>query len=127
MPTQSTPSALVYGAKAVLHLELQINLLCIVIQEGLTEDENHKLPLAELEALDEKKALSATKIGMLSSSLITSIQQKGTPTLFSSQRSSAHGKKANHYFTEDWKQVHFQVGRSLCGSGRLYKQHLQDN
>ena len=54
-PTQSTPFALVYGVEAVLPLELQIPSLRITIQEGLTEDENHKLCLAELEALDEKR------------------------------------------------------------------------
>jgi len=52
-PTQSIP--LVYGIDAVLPLELQIPSLRIAIQEGLTEDENHKLRLAELEALDEKR------------------------------------------------------------------------
>ena len=54
-PTQSTSFALVYGVEAVLPLELQIPSLRITIQEGLTEDKNHKLRLAELEALDEKR------------------------------------------------------------------------
>ena len=57
MSTQSTPFAMVYGAEAIWPLELQILSLCNAIQEGLTEDENHKLRLAELEALDEKKKL----------------------------------------------------------------------
>ena len=50
--TQSTPFALVYGVEVVLPLELQIPSLRIAIQEGLTVDENHKLRLAKLEALD---------------------------------------------------------------------------
>ena len=54
-PTQSTPFALVYGVEAVLPLELQIPSFRIAMQEGLTEDENHKLHLDELEALDEKR------------------------------------------------------------------------
>ncbi|XP_021717931.1 uncharacterized protein LOC110685714 [Chenopodium quinoa] len=41
--TQSTPYALVYGVEAILPLELQIPSLRIVIQEGLTSDENDKL------------------------------------------------------------------------------------
>ena len=61
-PTQSTPFALVYGVEAVLPLELQIPSLRIAIQEGLTEDENHKLHLAELEALDEKRLLAQQKL-----------------------------------------------------------------
>ncbi|XP_074299213.1 uncharacterized protein LOC141630266 [Silene latifolia] len=54
-PTQSTPYALVYGVEAVLPLELQIPSLRIDIQEAHTDDENDKLRLAELEALDEKR------------------------------------------------------------------------
>jgi len=47
--------ALVYGVETVLPLELQIPSLRIVIQEGLTKDENHKLCLAELEAFNERR------------------------------------------------------------------------
>ncbi|KAL0434370.1 UNVERIFIED_CONTAM: hypothetical protein Slati_2771300 [Sesamum latifolium] len=54
-PTQSTPYALVYGVEAVLPLEQQIPSLRIAIQEGLTEEENARLRLEELEALDEKR------------------------------------------------------------------------
>jgi len=55
MSTQSIPSPLVYGVQALLPLELQIPSFFIVIQEGLMEDENHSLHLAELDALDEKR------------------------------------------------------------------------
>ena len=54
-PTQATPYALVYGVEAVLPLERQIPSLRIAIQEGLTEDENARLRLEELESLDEKR------------------------------------------------------------------------
>ena len=54
-PTQSTPYALVYGVEAILPLEIQIASLRVAILEGLSEDENHKLRLAELESLDEKR------------------------------------------------------------------------
>ncbi|KAL0361263.1 UNVERIFIED_CONTAM: hypothetical protein Sradi_3810800 [Sesamum radiatum] len=50
-PTQSTPYALVYGVEAVLPLEQQIPSLRIAIQEGLTEEENARIRLEELEAL----------------------------------------------------------------------------
>ncbi|KAL0451208.1 UNVERIFIED_CONTAM: hypothetical protein Slati_1098900 [Sesamum latifolium] len=53
--TQSTPYVLVYGVEAVLPLEQQILSLRIAIQEGLTEEENARLRLKELEALDEKR------------------------------------------------------------------------
>ncbi|XP_019190539.1 PREDICTED: uncharacterized protein LOC109184998 [Ipomoea nil] len=53
-PTQRTPYSLMYGVEAVLPLERQIPSLRLAIQEGLTDEENAKLRLAELEALDEK-------------------------------------------------------------------------
>ena len=54
-PTQSTPFALVNRVEAVPPLELQIPSFRIAMQEGLTEDKNHKLRLDELVALDEKR------------------------------------------------------------------------
>ncbi|XP_070676442.1 uncharacterized protein [Malus domestica] len=47
--TQATPYSLVYSVEAVLSLER------MAIQEGLTEGENAKLRLQELEALDERR------------------------------------------------------------------------
>ncbi|XP_019157182.1 PREDICTED: uncharacterized protein LOC109153774 [Ipomoea nil] len=44
--------------QAVLPLERQIPSLRLAIQEGLTDEENAKLRLAELEALDEKRLQS---------------------------------------------------------------------
>ncbi|XP_060183015.1 uncharacterized protein LOC132612963 [Lycium barbarum] len=54
-PTQATPYSLVCGAEAVLPLERQIPSLRLAIQEGLTEEENARLRLKELEVLDEKR------------------------------------------------------------------------
>ena len=54
MPTQAMPYSLAYRVEIVLPLERQIPSLQIAIQEGLTEEENAKLKLQELEALDEK-------------------------------------------------------------------------
>ena len=52
-PTQATPYSLVYGVEAVLQLERQIPSLRIAIQ-GLSNEDNVRLRLEELEALDEK-------------------------------------------------------------------------
>ncbi|KAF7146064.1 hypothetical protein RHSIM_Rhsim04G0187600 [Rhododendron simsii] len=54
-PTQATPYLLVYGVEAVLPLERQIPSLRVAIQEGLTHEENARLRLEELEALDERR------------------------------------------------------------------------
>ncbi|XP_070050741.1 uncharacterized protein [Nicotiana tomentosiformis] len=51
----ATPYSLVYGVKTVLPLERQIPLLWLAIQEELTNEENARLRLEELEALDEKR------------------------------------------------------------------------
>jgi len=52
----------VYGVEAVMPLKIQIPSLRITIQEGLSEDENHKLRLAELESLDEKRLQAQQKL-----------------------------------------------------------------
>ncbi|XP_074304159.1 uncharacterized protein LOC141638871 [Silene latifolia] len=54
-PTQATPYALVYGVEGVLPLEIQIQSLRVAIHEELTNDDNDKMRLEELEALDEKR------------------------------------------------------------------------
>ncbi|XP_051115682.1 uncharacterized protein LOC127240874 [Andrographis paniculata] len=54
-PTQATPYSLVYGVEAVLPLERQIPSLRIALQKELTTEENVRLRLEELEALDEKR------------------------------------------------------------------------
>ncbi|XP_061999282.1 uncharacterized protein LOC133716611 [Rosa rugosa] len=54
-PTKATPYSLVYGVEAVLPLEKQIPSLRIALQDGLTDEENAKLRLQELKALDEKR------------------------------------------------------------------------
>ncbi|KAA0056390.1 uncharacterized protein E5676_scaffold120G002700 [Cucumis melo var. makuwa] len=53
--TGVTPYSLVYGVEAVLPLEREIPSLRMAVQEGLTTEDNVKLRLQELEALDEKR------------------------------------------------------------------------
>ncbi|XP_015163501.1 uncharacterized protein [Solanum tuberosum] len=53
-PTQATPYSLAFGVEPVLPLECKIPFLRFAIQEGITEEENARLCLTELEALDEK-------------------------------------------------------------------------
>lgn len=54
-PTGSTPYALVFGGEAVFPLEMQFPSLRVAIKEELTDEENAKLRLSELEALDERR------------------------------------------------------------------------
>ena len=54
MPTQTSPYSLVYGVEVVLPFKRQILSLRIVIHEGITDEDNAKLCLQDLEALDKK-------------------------------------------------------------------------
>ncbi|CAM8906321.1 unnamed protein product [Rhodiola kirilowii] len=81
-PTQATPYALVYGVEAVLPLELQIPSMRIAIQEGLSSDENDKLRLAELEALDEKRLQAQQSLQCYQASLSRAFNKKVRPRSF---------------------------------------------
>ncbi|KAL0313206.1 UNVERIFIED_CONTAM: hypothetical protein Sradi_5719900 [Sesamum radiatum] len=80
-PTQSTPYALVYGVEAVLPLEQQIPSLRIAIQ-GLTEEENARIWLEELEALDEKRLEAQQKLECYQARLSKAFNKKVRPRSF---------------------------------------------
>jgi len=67
-------------------LELQIASLLVALQEGFTKEENHKLHLAQLEALEEKKDYEHNE---------TWNAIKCTSILY--WRSGPRCKEANHY------------------------------
>src|ERR1051325_2764656 len=54
-PTGVTPYSLVFGVEAVLPLERELPSLRMAIQELLTTEENARLRLEELQALDEAR------------------------------------------------------------------------
>ncbi|KAL0449524.1 UNVERIFIED_CONTAM: hypothetical protein Slati_1508800 [Sesamum latifolium] len=81
-PTQSTPYALVYGVEAVLPLEQEIPSLRIAIQEGLTEEENARLLLKELEALDEKRSEAQQRLEYYQARLSKAFNNKVHPRSF---------------------------------------------
>ncbi|KAL0405692.1 UNVERIFIED_CONTAM: hypothetical protein Slati_3883100 [Sesamum latifolium] len=81
-PTQSTPYALVYGVEAVLPLEQQTSSLRIAIQEGLTEEENARIRLEELEALDEKRLEAQQRLECYQARLSKAFNKKVRPRSF---------------------------------------------
>ncbi|KAL0416649.1 UNVERIFIED_CONTAM: hypothetical protein Slati_3496800 [Sesamum latifolium] len=81
-PTQSTPYALVYRVEAVLPLEQQIPSLRIAIQEGLTEEENARIRLEELEALDEKRLEAQQRLECYQARLSKAFNKKVRPRSF---------------------------------------------
>ena len=81
-PTQATPYSLVYGVEAVLPLERQIPSLRIAVQEGLTGEENAKLRLQELEALDEKRLEAQQRLECYQARLSSAFNKRVKPRSF---------------------------------------------
>ena len=54
-PTGNTPFSLVYGCEAVIPLEIQMPSLRVALMTKTTIEDNDRLRLQELEALDEKQ------------------------------------------------------------------------
>ena len=54
-PTGNTPFSLVYECEAVIPLEIQMSSLLIALATKMTKEDNDRLRLQELEALDDKR------------------------------------------------------------------------
>ncbi|KAL0292482.1 UNVERIFIED_CONTAM: hypothetical protein Sradi_6987100 [Sesamum radiatum] len=80
--TQATPYSLVYGVEAVLPLESQIPSLRIGIQEELTIEDNARLRLEELEALDEKKLEAQQQLQCYQACMTRAFNKKVRPRSF---------------------------------------------
>lgn len=80
--THSTPYALVYGVEVVLPLEHQIPSLWIAIQEGLIDNENARLRLIELKALDEKRLEAQQRLECYQARLSRAFNKKVQPRSF---------------------------------------------
>ncbi|KAH6836354.1 hypothetical protein C2S53_011214 [Perilla frutescens var. hirtella] len=81
-PTQATPYSLVYSVEVVVPLEQQLLSLRIAIQEGLTEEENARLRLEELEALDEKRLEAQQRLECYRARLSRAFNKKVRPRFF---------------------------------------------
>ncbi|KAG9450484.1 hypothetical protein H6P81_010449 [Aristolochia fimbriata] len=75
-PTQSNPYSLVYGAEAVLPLEVQLPSLRIAVREGLTTEECSQLRLAELESLDEQRLEAQQRLECYQSRMTRAFNKK---------------------------------------------------
>ncbi|KNA08827.1 hypothetical protein SOVF_159130, partial [Spinacia oleracea] len=94
---------------AILLLELQIQSLRVAIQEGLTNDENDKLRLAELEALDEKRLRAQQKSECYQARLSSAFNKKVRPRSFqvgdivlAVRRPIITSRKTGSKFTSKW-------------------------
>ncbi|XP_028053940.1 uncharacterized protein LOC114258235 [Camellia sinensis] len=80
--TEVLSYSLVYGVEVVLPLEQQIPSLRITIQEALTDDNNAKLCLTELEAFDEKRLEAQQKLECYQARLSRPFNKKVRPRSF---------------------------------------------
>ncbi|KAB2604851.1 hypothetical protein D8674_037138 [Pyrus ussuriensis x Pyrus communis] len=107
-PTRATPYSLVYGVEAVLPLESQIPSLRMAIQEGLTDEENAKLRLQELEALDERRLEAQQHLECYQARLSKAFNKKIRPS---------SSKRHNNVTTEenyDQKTLHNTTQHKLA-------------
>ena len=54
-PDGNTPFSLVYGCEVVIPLEIQMPSLRVALMTRMTKEDNDRLRLQELEALNEKR------------------------------------------------------------------------
>ncbi|KAM1620295.1 hypothetical protein ACFXTN_017282 [Malus domestica] len=108
-PTQATPYSLVYGMEVVLPLESQIPSLRMALQEGLTDEENAKLRLQELEALDETRLEAQQHLECYQARLSKAFNKKVFPRSFqmgdlvlSLRRPIITTHKTKSKFTSKW-------------------------
>ena len=73
---------MVYGVEVVLPLECQIPSLRIAIQEGLSNEDNVRLRLEELEALDEKRLEAQQRLECYQAQLCRAFNKKVRPRSF---------------------------------------------
>ena len=81
-PTKATPYSLVYGAEAVLPLEIQIPSLRVALATEMTDDEQHILRLQELEALDDKRLQAQQQIELYHARISKAFNKKVRERIF---------------------------------------------
>jgi hypothetical protein len=72
----NTPFFLVYGCVVVLPLEIQIPSLRIALATKMTEADNDRLCLQELEALDEKQLQAQQRIELYQARISRAFNKK---------------------------------------------------
>jgi len=81
-PTYNTPFSLVYECKVVIPLEIQIPSLRVALATQLTDEDNHRLHLQELEALDEKRLQAQQRIELYQARISKAFNKKVKERIF---------------------------------------------
>ncbi|KAK3011678.1 hypothetical protein RJ639_010858 [Escallonia herrerae] len=132
-PTQATPYSLVYGVEAVLPLEQQIPSLRIAIQEGLTSEDNARLHLEELEALDEKRLEAQQRLECYQARLSRAFNKRVRPRSFTVgdlvlavRRPIITTHRTGNKFTSKWDGPYVVKKVYTNGAYRIVDQDVKD-
>ena len=82
LPTSNTPFSLVYDCEVVIPLEIQIPSLCVALATKMTERDNDRLHLQELEALDEKRLQAQQRIELCQARISKAFNKKVQERVF---------------------------------------------
>ena len=81
-PTSNTPFSLVYGCEAVIPLEIQMPLLWVTLATKMTKEDNNRLRLQELGALDEKRLQTQQQIELYQARISRAFNKKVKQRVF---------------------------------------------
>ena len=72
----NTPFSLVYGCEAVIPLEIQMSSLRVALMTKITSEDNDRLRLQELEALNEKRLQAQQHIELYQARILKAFNKK---------------------------------------------------
>jgi len=81
-PTGNTSFYLVYECEAVIPFKIQILSLCVALTTKKIDEENHRLHLQELEALDEKRLWAEQRIELYQAHILKAFNKKVKEKVF---------------------------------------------
>ncbi|XP_020681907.1 uncharacterized protein LOC110099160 [Dendrobium catenatum] len=81
-PTKATPYSLVFGVEAVLPLEIELPSHRVAIQNDLTQEQNARLRMEELNALDERMLQSQQNLEIYRGRIANSFDRMVRPRSF---------------------------------------------
>ncbi|XP_020253934.1 uncharacterized protein LOC109831000 [Asparagus officinalis] len=81
-PTKATTFSLVYGYEVVLPLEIQIPSLRVALANRMTDEEQHRLSLQELEVLDDRRLQAQQQIELYQARISKAYNKKVKERIF---------------------------------------------
>ena len=81
-PTGNIPFSLAYGCEAVIPLEIQMLSLWVTLATKMTKEDNDRLRLQELEALDEKRLQAQQHIELYQAPISKAFNKKVKQRVF---------------------------------------------